>query len=825
MTSRPADVLRCLPLLALLLLPASRAGAQNTPLPALLDGPPREAPGAAFDQQHLDLDLRLDVEAGQVRGTAALYLDRLDGRADTLRLDAAGLAVDSVRLALPDSAFAPVSFLHEQDRLLIPLDSSVTEAFVAEVSYSARPAYGLHLRAEPGRPAAWTDGLPGSACFWIPLLDDPGDRLTARLRFTVPPGLRLAASGRRTGEEPSPDSLRTVSFSIEDPLAPHHLGVVAGVHEATTETVRLPGGASVDLATWIYPEHTGDAVRTFGRAAAMLRFFAGYLGVPPPTEQIALAVVPSTLLAEGSVAGIVLFEHAAVVDARGALTDDPDPALARALARQWTGIRTTPGWWTDDWITEGLAAYLAARYLLEARGDAAFEDALHALGEAYLAEARTYRRPLVWDRWDDPLRLRDAHAASKGARVFHLLHQRLGDDAFRDGLRRFLTAAAFEPATTQDLQHAFEAASGTSLSAFFELWTRGAGHPALALRYEHDPDAGTLTFFAEQTQQGARVPLVFPLRLPITVHALTDTARFALPLEEQAQELTVLFASRPRFVAADPDAALLAEITVEQDVRAWVAQLRHAPSAAARHAAAQALANFADDPALGLALRNALHEEAHTGVRRALARTLGGLPPSEAVERALREAVVEEPDARTRAVLLDALAAYPGSAVHALAMDRAQHDESYAVQAAAVSLLARTNAPTALDVVRSALITPSHREIIRRTALGALTHLDLPSGDALDLALPYASSTHPAAVRAAAVAFLSTLAPRERRALDRIARSLEDPEASVRRAAIRALAAVGTPAARAALAARRDAEPVPLLRSTIDAVLQGVPLP
>lgn len=825
MTSRRADVLRCLAFLGLLLLPATGAFAQDAPLPALLDGPPRVAPAAAFDQQHLDLDLRLDVDAGQVRGIAVLSLDRLDGRADTLRLDAAGLALDSVRLALPDSAFARAPFLHEQDHLLIPLDSSVTEAFVVEISYSARPAYGLHLRAEAGRPAAWTDGLPGSARFWIPLLDDPGDRLTARLRITAPPGLRVAASGRRTGEAYSLDSLRTGSFTIDDPLAPHQFGVVAGVHEATTATVRLPGNGAVDLTTWIYPEHTGDAVRTFGRAGAMLRFFAGYLGVPPPTEQITLAVVPGALLAEGSVAGIVLFEDAAVVDARGALTDDPDPALARALARQWTGIRATPRWWTDAWITEGLAAYLAARYLHEAHGDAAFEDALHTLAEAYLAEARAYRRPLAWDRWDDPLRLHDAHAAGKGARVFHLLHQRLGDDAFRDGLRRFLTARAFEPATMHDLQRAFETASGTSLSAFFELWTRGAGHPTLMLRYVHDSEAGTLTFFTEQTQQGARVPLVFPLRLPVTVHALTDTARFVLPLEEQAQELTALFASRPRFVAADPDAALLAEVTVEQDVRAWVAQLRHAPTAPARRDAARALAGFSDDPALGLALRNALREESHAGVRRALARTLASLPPSEAVERALREAVAEEPDAVTRAALLEALAAYPGPEVHALAVDRAQLDESYAVQAAAVSLLARTEAPTALDVVRSALITPSHREIIRRSALGALAHLDLPSNDALDLALPYASSSHPAAVRAAAVAFLSTLAPRERRALDRIARSLEDPEASVRRAAIRALAAVGTPAARAALAARRDAEPVPLLRSTIDAALQGVLLP
>ena len=157
---------------------------------------------------------------------------------------------------------------------------------------------------------------------------------------------------------------------------------------------------------------------------------------------------------------------------------------------------------------------------------------------------------------------------------------------------------------------------------------------------------------------------------------------------------------------------------------------------------------------------------------------------------------------------------------HALAFQTAQNDPSYRVQAAAVKTLARTASPTALDVVRSALITPSHRDVIRQAAFEALALLDVPLRDGLALGLEYSEINQPGEVRVAAMGYLQTLAPDSRAALNRLIDLLEDDDVGVRRAAIDGLAAVGIARARAALERRRATEPQPLLKTVLEQALR-----
>lgn len=196
------------------------------------------------------------------------------------------------------------------------------------------------------------------------------------------------------------------------------------------------------------------------------------------------------------------------------------------------------------------------------------------------------------------------------------------------------------------------------------------------------------------------------------------------------------------------------------------------------------------------------------------------LPPSPALLRALIE-TFEDDDPAVRAAVLDALGAYAGAPeVEALAFRAAQQDRSYRVQAAAVRALARTGSPDAPGVARSALVTPSHREVIRQAAFEALALLEVPAREGVDLALPYTAAGQPSEVRAAAAGYLATLAAEARPALDRLVELVGDDDLRVRGAAIAALGAVGTPRARTALEARLAEEPQPLLQAAIEQALR-----
>ena len=820
-------------LLAALLLALNAPTLAQTAEPAydhpLFTGPAHETPTSRFDQEHLRLALRFDLGARRVFGDARLRIHPPDAVTDSLLLFAAGLEIDSVLIGAAASAMVNTPFrTGEADTLVIPLDSLFVPGapFEVRLFYSAQPRRGLFFiqpsRENPNQKRQiWTVSAPGATRHWLPVHQAPGDLLTAEILITADSSLGVLSTGRRVEEIDNEDGTVTTYFRQDRPHSPHRLLLAASDYEVRQNTAPLTrDDRPVYLSYWTYSEHIGEVARTFDRTPAMMSFFEERLNVPYPWRTYDQAILRQ-LHREGQAhAGVATFPDPILLDERAALSENPDARIAEALARQWFGSVVQARYWTDIWLDEGFAAYLSALFTEHQQGEEAFALTMQDYARRYLAETRHYRRPLVWNRWEDPAMLFDAHSAQKGAWVLHMLRRSLGDDLFWTVLEQYLTTYAFKPVETTDFQRVVEAVTGEDFDAFFAQWTQAAGHPVLDTRYTYDVDAGELAVVVTQQQTGYQVPEVFGTTLTLEAHTLSEAFRFDVTLEANSQVFTLPLPARPRFLLIDPDQALLAEVQVTQPARAWVGQLRHAPAPVSRIRAAHALAAYGDDPALLIGLRSALREEPSAAVRKAIAETLGLLPPSTATQRLLMDLMTDE-SATVRAATLDALRAYKNAPdVHNLAFETAQNDPSYIVQAAAVKTLARTAAPTALAVVRSALITPSHREVIRRAAFEALPLLDLPAREAVPLGLEYSDAAQPAAVRIAAMVYLQPLAAESRAALTRLIALLKDEDIRVRRAAIENLGLVDTERALTALKQHQPTESQPLLQAVLRRVLR-----
>jgi puromycin-sensitive aminopeptidase len=92
----------------------------------------------------------------------------------------------------------------------------------------------------------------------------------------------------------------------------------------------------------------------------------------------------------------------------------------------------------------------------------------------------------------------------KGAAVVRMLEQYLGEDRFREGIRRYLSTHAYGNTETHDLWDALEAATDEPVRRMMDSWIFQGGHPAVTVtgggattvsqrrfRYLPDPDGAT----------------------------------------------------------------------------------------------------------------------------------------------------------------------------------------------------------------------------------------------------------------------------------------------------------------------------------------------
>ena len=259
------------------------------------------------------------------------------------------------------------------------------------------------------------------------------------------------------------------------------------------------------------------------------------------------------------------------------------------------------------------------------------------------------------------------------------------------------------------------AATGIDVSEIANAWLY---RPLFAIRYESDGQ--TLRVQIEEIQENRRTPAVYPIVLTLEAGALGTTERFEATLNERMEEFTLPFPYRPRFVTVYPETRGLMESRISQPAAGWIAQLRHASLPEARFAAAQALRSLPPDPALILGLRSSFGEEPDIRVRAAIVQSMAHLASGGAAGRAL-SAAYEDASPEVRNTVFSSLnQALSSPALIALALRAAQTDPDQSVQAEAVRALAKMQAPEALQVARSALITPSQNEVIRIAGLDAL---------------------------------------------------------------------------------------------------------
>lgn len=446
------------------------------------------------------------------------------------------------------------------------------------------------LRAMP--PMAAVDGsfLPASSA-WYPR---PAPMFSYRLKLSLPADQRALVPGRLLEENLPEDAGGRYRATFEFTRSSDGIDLMAGPWRVREKIVLQAGQTALRLRTYFPAALDAEP----GLAEAYLedsrRYIERYSGEIGPYPYSEFSVVASPL---PTGFGMPTLTYLGVDVLK--LPFIRATSLGHEILHNWWGNGVYVDYAQGNW-SEGLTTFMADyAYKEGAANDTARDMRLGWLRD-FSALASEARLPLREFR----SRSHSASAAvgyGKAAMLFVMLRDQIGEKAFRQGIRDFWAKKQFRVAAWQDLQLAFEGASGSDLKAFFAGWLDAGGAPKLEIRDAVLKSSGRghrLDLLIGQ--QGS--PLVTRLPLELSAGSQRETrwvsvrqANDKVSLELDSLELHF----RPRFIRIDPDIRLWRQLDPKEMppiLRQWIGapvpRLHIAASGAAAEAATSLAQRF-----------------------------------------------------------------------------------------------------------------------------------------------------------------------------------------------------------------------------------------
>ncbi len=451
-------------------------------------------------------------------------------RTDRIVLDSADLVIASAALdARPE---APrIALDAERQRATFTFAGPIAPGrHTLRISYTGRifdQAAGL-FQLKAATPAGEATSLftmfeDSDARRFVPSWDEPARRATFDLTVTVPAGLTAIGNMPVAATEPLPGGLQRVRFATTPRMSTYLLFFGLGDFERVHREV-----AGVDVGVVVKRGDTAQAAYALDAAARILPYYNAWFGTPyplPKLDMVAGAGGSVTFGAMENWGAIFYFERDLLIDPALATEEDRHrvfETVAHEVAHQWFGDLVTMAWWDDLWLNEGFATWMEVKATQalhpEWQGWARMADERQ---RAMDIDARQGTHPVIM-RIDDVSQTEgafDTITYAKGSQVVRTLEATLGDDAFRDGVRRYIARHAYGNTVSDDLWRALDDHAAAPVRAIARDLTLQPGVPMLV---EHGARcvAGRTEVTLSQQQMRVDAPRVARWHVPVTLAVL-----------------------------------------------------------------------------------------------------------------------------------------------------------------------------------------------------------------------------------------------------------------------------------------------------------------
>ncbi|MEP6821786.1 MAG: M1 family metallopeptidase [Chthoniobacterales bacterium] len=287
-------------------------------------------------------------------------------------------------------------------------------------------------------------------------------------------------------------------------------------------------------------------------SAQVTEYYNEYFGTPYPLPKLDEIAVPGGFGgAMENWGGITYFESRLLYDPKQSSAETKQEiysVVAHEIAHQWFGNLVTMAWWDNLWLNEGFASWMGSKCTAHFNPDWEVwlerdvpRDPTRRAGipkeTAMESDARSTTHPI-----QQPVATEaEANSAfdeityKKGQSFIRMLESFLGEEKFREGIRKYIARHKFSNTTTTDLWNALGEASGKPVAEIATNWTQQPGFPIVVVSREAD---GKIKLKQERFTINFPDAPTLRWKIPLTYSVAGSSEPMSRLMEEETTEIS-----------------------------------------------------------------------------------------------------------------------------------------------------------------------------------------------------------------------------------------------------------------------------------------------
>jgi aminopeptidase N len=373
---------------------------------------------------------------------------------DTIKIDGKNMEFTNVQIDGKD-----VIFLNTTKELQI-LNNFQKGNNHLTFNYNVKPKQALYfVDIENNEHQIWTQGQGRYTSNWFPSFDDVNEKVIFNIGVTYKKDYQVVSNGVLKSKTDKDDQIHW-QYQMENPMSSYLLVLSVGKYERKDFTSK----SKIPLEYYLEKKDTARFEPTYRYSKRIFDFLEKEIGVKYPWKVFRQIPVRDFLYAGMENTTTTLFTTRYVVDDVAFIDRNYTNVDAHELAHHWFGDLITAESSTHHWLQEGFATYYALLAERDIFGDDYFYAKLYDTAQQIKFASRTDAIPVL-----------NAKASSltfyeKGAWTLFVLHESIGDKAFKKAIKSYLKKYAFKNVNTQNFFDEIKKVSDFDVVQFQKTW-------------------------------------------------------------------------------------------------------------------------------------------------------------------------------------------------------------------------------------------------------------------------------------------------------------------------------------------------------------------